>query len=261
MKLFRIRLGVADIESGRIPEEMDHYWRGITDVYIVYCEDYNLEMPTISPDVVTKFDYCFYDLLNHNKKDGIISLKNSEYNFTLSITEKEATKKGLAVIKKPVISLLGDKLRVMETGEKNLNISVRSTPLKVSEFQATKMISIGDFATPIDMIIGPNVVNFISDIDSLKKNTRTNFVPSVKTLLQEFDIKDLSNESEWESTLNGRNYVLSPETKYIRKKGIRHEYILELIKFYQQKSNQNVTSYKKKKEGLFKKILYFIEKI
>jgi hypothetical protein len=230
MKLFRIRLGVVDTENGRIPPEMDHYWRGLTDVYIAYCEDYNLEMPTVSPDTVSKFDYCFYDLLN--KKDGIISLKNSEYNFTLSITEKEATKKGLAVIKKPVISLLGNKLRVMETDSKKINISAHSTPQQISEFQAIKMIRIGDFATPIDMIIGPKVVNFTTDIDSLKENTKTNFVPSVKKLLEEFDITDLSNDCEWECALKGRNYVLSPETKYVRKKGIRYEYILELIKFY-----------------------------
>ena len=226
MKLFRIRLGVVDTENGRIPPEMDHYWRGLTDVYIAYCEDYNLEMPTVSPDTVSKFDYCFYDLLN--KKDGMISLKNSEYKFTLSITEKEATKKGLAVINKPVISLLGNKLRVMETDSKKINICAHSTPQQISEFQATKMISIGDFATPIDIIIGPKVVNFTTNIDSLKENTKTNFVPSVKKLLEEFDITDLSNESEWESALKGRNYVLSPETKYVRKKGI----ILELIKLY-----------------------------
>ena len=226
MKLFRIRLGVVDTENGRIPPEMDHYWRGLTDVYIAYCEDYNLEMPTVSPDTVSKFDYCFYDLLN--KKDGMISLKNSEYKFTLSITEKEATKKGLAVINKPVISLLGNKLRVMETDSKKINICAHSTPQQISEFQAIKMISTGDFATPIDMIIGPKVVNFTTNIDSLKENTKTNFVPSVKKLLEEFDITDLSNESEWDSALKGRNYVLSPETKYVRKKGI----ILELIKFY-----------------------------
>ena len=226
MKLFRIRLGVVDTENGRIPPEMDHYWRGLTDVYIAYCEDYNLEMPTVSPDTVSKFEYCFYDLLN--KKDGMISLKNSEYKFTLSITEKEATKKALAVINKPVISLLGNKLRVMETDSKKINICAHSTPQQISEFQATKMISVGDFATPIDIIIGPKVVNFTTNIDSLKENTKTNFVPSVKKLLQEFDITNLSNESEWESALKGRNYVLSPETKYVRKKGI----ILELIKFY-----------------------------
>jgi len=226
MKLFRIRLGVVDTENGRIPPEMDHYWRGLTDVYIAYCEDYNLEMPTVSPDTVSKFEYCFYDLLN--KKDGMISLKNSEYKFTLSITEKEATKKALAVINKPVISLLGNKLRVMETDSKKINICAHSTPQQISEFQATKMISVGDFATPIDIIIGPKVVNFTTNIDSLKENTKTNFVPSVKKLLQEFDITNLSNESEWESALKGRNYVLSPETKYVRKKGI----ILELIKLY-----------------------------
>ena len=259
MKLFRIRLGVADIESGIIPPEMDHYWRGLTDVYIAYCEDYNLEMPTVSPDTVSKFDYCFYDL--YNKKDGIISLKNSEYNFTLSITEKEATKKGLAVIKKPVISLLGNKLRVMETDTKKINICGHSISQQISEFQAIKMISIGDFATPIDMIIGPKVVDFTTDIDSLKENTKTNFVPSVKKLLEEFDITDLSNESEWESVLNGRNYVLSPETKYIGKNSIR--YIRELIKFYQQtsKSTQSGALNKKTKEGAFKKFLNFIDKL
>ena len=200
MSATSIRLGVAN-KAGKFPDS-----KGVaTSTYISYCPDYSLAYPTVSPDFLDKFGGYFGDLFELDAGKCHIVTK-TKYHFTISLTNAG---------KSPIIADLGNTLRIMS---KEDSIKFKFSPCEkeydtVSEFSTLKFINMGDDSKQTDFVFGPNC-------------------KSMCNLVKKFGVKDLSKEYDWTSVMYGNDYVLSTNSKYLRKGGRRWNAMKALSDFY-----------------------------
>lgn len=216
MVFYKIRLGVVD-DSKSVPDRTELRNRSLVNVYLNYCEEYKLKVPTISPEIVTRLGYSFYDL--YEKDSGCLVLKESDSNFTLSFAKRGINDDGTFLHEESIIANLGDKLRIMETDSEKSNIPVsycdcEEKETATSEYTALKFINIGPDSRPTDMIIGPNV-------DA-----------SVLAMLKKVGIKCPKKPESWEKALGGKDYVLTVNNKNFTQGGRRQQVCKNLIEFY-----------------------------
>ena len=216
MVFYKIRLGVVD-DSESVPDRTELRSRSLVNVYLNYCEEYKLKEPTVSPEIVTRLGYSFYDL--YDKESGCLVLKDSDSNFTLSFAKRGVNDDGTFLHEESIIANLGDKLRIMETDSEKSNIPVsycecEEKETATSEYTALKFINIGPDSRPTDMIIGPNVD------------------PSVLAMLKKIGIKCPKKPESWEKSLGGKDYVLTVNNKHYTVGGRRQQVCKKLIEFY-----------------------------
>jgi len=218
MVFYKIRLGIVD-ESGNLPDRTVLRNRSLVNVYLNYCEEYKLKEPTISPEIVTRLGYSFYDLFDRNKDSGFLELKGSDSNFKLSFAKRGVNEDGSFLHEDSIIGNLGNKLRIMETDSEKSNIPVsycdcEEKETATSEYTALKFINIGPDSRPTDMIIGPNVD------------------PSVISMLKKIGIKCPKKPECWENIIGGKDYVLTVNNKNFTAGGRRQQVCKNLIEFY-----------------------------